>query len=103
MVERATLFVSGMGWVEAYLDAVKIGDAVLEPGWSQWDARMLYSAHDVTEVLAAKGGEPVAVGLIMGKGWPGHLGHAITGKLVVRVTMRSGYRSCAMLIHASRI
>ena len=40
-IKHASAFVGGMGWVEAYLDGVKLGgDAVLEPGWSQWDATL---------------------------------------------------------------
>ena len=89
-IKHASAFVGGMGWIEAYLDGVKLGgDAVLEPGWSQWDARILYSSHDVTKVLTASH-RAVALGLVLGNGWPGHLGHTPTGKMLLRVTMQSG-------------
>ena len=75
-VKHASAFVSGMGWVEAYLDGVKLGDdAVLEPGWSQWDARILYSSHDITDLIAASG-RKTAVGLVLGNGWPGKVSAA---------------------------
>eukprot|EP00927_Polykrikos_kofoidii_P028198 TRINITY_DN24650_c0_g2_i1.p1 TRINITY_DN24650_c0_g2~~TRINITY_DN24650_c0_g2_i1.p1 ORF type:complete len:1139 (+),score=129.46 TRINITY_DN24650_c0_g2_i1:60-3476(+) len=51
-VVRARAFVAAMGWIEPHVNGQKIdNDNVLEPGWSQWDARMLYSVHDVTHLL----------------------------------------------------
>lgn len=48
---RALLYVCGLGFHEVRLNGKKVGDAVLEPGWTNYRKRLLYSAYDVTAML----------------------------------------------------
>ena len=90
-----------MGWCQLEINgrlATNIG-ATLEPGWSQWDARMLYSTYDVTDIVEKylrdadyEGGGAIAVGVAFGGGWPGHLGHKQAAKLLLSVDMADGTR-----------
>jgi hypothetical protein len=50
-VAQALLFVSGLGHYEAYLNGEKVGDRFLAPGWTDYDATVLYNAFDVTGSL----------------------------------------------------
>lgn len=47
----ARLYVCGLGHYEACLNGIRIGDRVLEPGWTAYDKTVLYSAYDVTDLL----------------------------------------------------
>lgn len=51
-VVSARLYLCGLGHYEAYLNGRRISDRVLEPGWTAYDKRVLYSAYDVTEMLS---------------------------------------------------
>jgi len=42
-VVRARLYISGLGYYEASLNGGRIGDAVLDPGWTAYAQRVLYS------------------------------------------------------------
>ncbi len=62
---KAKLYVCGLGHYEFYLNGQRVGDAVLEPGWTNYDKSCLYSCLDVTELL--REGKNAA-GLILGDG-----------------------------------
>ena len=49
--ESATLFISGLGHYEAFLNGEKIGNSFLAPGWTQYDKTILYNTYDVTPML----------------------------------------------------
>ena len=87
-VRRATAFVAALGYQELRLNGGKAtGDAVLEPGWTQYDTRILYSTYDVSPFI--KQGNNT-VGVVLGGGWPGHLGHAPGVKLVLKLVLADG-------------
>jgi len=65
-VERATAFVSGLGWYELYVNGRKVGDHVLDPATSDYHKRTLYVAYDVTDRLHQGAN---AVGVMLGNGW----------------------------------
>lgn len=50
-IKRATVYYSGLGSSELYLNGKKVGDAVLSPAVAQYDKRAFYVTHDVTEQL----------------------------------------------------
>jgi alpha-L-rhamnosidase len=60
----ALAFISGLGCCELRLNGQKAGDRVLDPGWTDYKKRALYSTHDITGLLQAKN----AVGVILGNG-----------------------------------
>jgi len=65
-VRAARLYISGLGYYEAYLNGEKIGDHRLDPGWTQYAKTVYYAAHDVTELV--REGENV-LGAMLGNGW----------------------------------
>jgi alpha-L-rhamnosidase len=65
-ISSARLYVSGLGYYEAYLNGKKIGDHVLDPGWTSHQKQVLYSVYDITSMIAI--GNNVA-GLMLGNGW----------------------------------
>ena len=64
-VKRATAFICGLGYYEMSLNGRKVGDHMLDPGWTTYDKRSLYVAHDVTKYLQA--GQN-AIGVTLGTG-----------------------------------
>jgi alpha-L-rhamnosidase len=64
-VKRATLYVSGLGLFEAYLNGTKVGRDVLANTLSQYDKRAYYSTYDVTKLL--RPGQN-AIGVMLGNG-----------------------------------
>ncbi len=65
---RARAYISGLGYYELRVNGKKAGDHVLDPGWTTYDKRVLYTAYDVTPLLA-EGANAVAITL--GQGWYG--------------------------------
>ncbi len=65
---RARAYVSGLGYYELRINGQKVGDRVLDPGWTTYDRRVLYSTYDVTPYLR-QGANVVAAAL--GQGWYG--------------------------------
>ena len=64
---RATVFYSGVGYSELWLDGAKVDPSrVLDPGWTQYYRRCLYASFDLTPRLTA--GEH-ALGVVLGDGW----------------------------------
>jgi alpha-L-rhamnosidase len=64
-IQRATVYYSGLGSSELYVNGQKIGDAVLSPAVAQYDKRAFYVTHDVTELLK-RGAN--AMGVVLGGG-----------------------------------
>lgn len=65
-ISEATLFISGLGHYEAYVNGAKIGNSFLAPGWTDYDKTVLYNCYDVTKMLDE--GEN-AIGAIVGNGF----------------------------------
>ncbi|MGW1786066.1 family 78 glycoside hydrolase catalytic domain [Streptomyces sp. NPDC002143] len=65
-VRRARLYVTAQGLYEAYLNGVRIGDAELTPGFTQYDVRLQVQTYDVTKLL--RDGENV-LGGVLSDGW----------------------------------
>ncbi len=67
-VERATLYISGLGMYDAALDGKKIGKRLLDPSLTRYDRRVLYSAYDLTDMLREKKKDHV-LNVLLGHGW----------------------------------
>jgi alpha-L-rhamnosidase len=65
-IVRARLYVAALGYYEVYLNGDKVGDNVLDPAWTDYRKRVLYSTYDVTRQLQP--GEN-AIGAMLGGGW----------------------------------
>ena len=72
-IVSATLWVTALGVVEPYLNGVRVGDEVLEPGWTSYRHRLVVRRHDVTSLVRPGAN---AFGAIVGEGWAtGKLGY----------------------------
>jgi len=64
-IKKARVYVTGLGYYELHINGQKIGDKVLDPGWTDYDKRILYSAYDITTNLN-KGKN--TIGIMLGNG-----------------------------------
>jgi alpha-L-rhamnosidase len=53
-VTSARLYISGIGYYEAYINGKKVGDRVLEPGFTTYRKEVLYSTYDVTGPIESR-------------------------------------------------
>ncbi len=70
-VKRALAHICGLGFYELSINGVKVGDQVLDPGWTDYRKRCLYSTFDVTDLLGASGEgltKPAALAVMLGNG-----------------------------------
>jgi alpha-L-rhamnosidase len=65
-VVRARAYVTALGYYELHINGRKIGDKVLDPAWTVYPKRVLYSTYDVTSALRDGSN---AVGVMLGGGW----------------------------------
>ena len=86
-VRRARLYISGLGYYEASLNAKKIGDEVLAPGWTKFDKRVGYRVFDVTSQL---GQGTHCLGVILGNGWYNPLPLKLFGSFNLRKALAIG-------------
>ena len=86
-VTRARLYISGLGYVQASLNGNVIGDQVLDPGWTGYSKRVLYSTRDVTDQLHQ--GEN-CLGVTLGNGWYNPLPMKFWGHLNLREHLTIG-------------
>ena len=89
-VLAARLYISGLGYYEAYLNGKKIGDHVLDPGWTSYGKRVLYASYDITPLL--RPGQNVA-GVMLGNGWYNPLPLKMWGRFNLRDALYTG-RPC---------
>ncbi|PKO14111.1 MAG: alpha-L-rhamnosidase [Chloroflexi bacterium HGW-Chloroflexi-10] len=67
----ARLYSTAIGLYECHLNGVRVGNALLTPGWTDYSRRVQYQVYDVTELLQTG---PNAFGAILGDGWGvGHI------------------------------
>lgn len=64
-VRRASVYLSGLGLSELYLNGKKVGDAVLSPGCTEYDKRVFYVSQELTGQIV--NGEN-ALGIWLGNG-----------------------------------
>jgi len=64
-IKRARAYICGLGYYELRINGEKVGDHVLDPGWTDYEKRVLYVTYDVTKYL--KIGKN-AVGVMLGNG-----------------------------------
>ncbi|NGY64702.1 family 78 glycoside hydrolase catalytic domain [Lentzea sp. NEAU-D13] len=67
-VKRARLYVSGLAYHETEVNGRRVGDRVLDPGFTDYDNTVLYATHDVTGLVRSGRN---AVGVTLGRGFYG--------------------------------
>ena len=65
-VRSARVHVAAVGYGELHVNGERVGDRRLDPAWTDYERRVLYSSYDVTERL--REGDNV-LGLWLGRGW----------------------------------
>ncbi len=86
-IRYARAYVSGLGYYELTLNGRKVGDHVLDPGWTAYSQRVLYATYDVTSALQQ--GQN-AVGIVLGNGWYDPLPLRMWGHLNLREHLAIG-------------
>ncbi|HRZ58296.1 MAG TPA: alpha-L-rhamnosidase N-terminal domain-containing protein, partial [Candidatus Paceibacterota bacterium] len=86
-IRRARAYVSGLGYYELRLNGERVGDHVLDPGWTSYARRVLYSTYDVTAQLRRG---PNALGLMLGNGWFNPLPLRLWNHINLRDTLPHG-------------
>ncbi|GLW11933.1 alpha-L-rhamnosidase [Microtetraspora sp. NBRC 13810] len=69
---RARLYVTARGLYRPFLNGVRVGDAELAPGWTDYRHRVQYQTYDVTDLVAA--GENVLGAQVADGWWSGYVG-----------------------------
>ena len=65
-LKAARLYIAGLGYYEVSMNGERIGDEVLEPGWTNFNKQILYGTYDITSLL--RSGEN-AIGVMLGNGF----------------------------------
>ena len=86
-ITKARLYISGLGYYQSSLNGNLIGNQVLDPGWTAYSKRVLYSTYDVTSQL--KQGDN-CLGIILGNGWYNPLPLRFWGHLNLREKLTIG-------------
>jgi alpha-L-rhamnosidase len=86
-IARARLSISGLGYYEAHLNGERVGDRCLDPGWTRYSARALYSTYDVTTALR-RGAN--CLGVTLGNGWYNPLPLRMWGRYDLRDSLPIG-------------
>ncbi len=86
-IQRARVHVSGLGYYELSLNGERVGDHQLDPGWTSYAHRVLYSTYDVTAQLRPGRN---ALGLQLGNGWFNPLPLRLWGWLNLREHLTIG-------------
>jgi alpha-L-rhamnosidase len=65
-VVRAHAYITALGYYELRLNGRKVGRNVLDPAWTTYDKRLLYTTYDITSQLRPGSN---AIGVMLGNGW----------------------------------
>ncbi|MEJ7588882.1 MAG: family 78 glycoside hydrolase catalytic domain [Ferruginibacter sp.] len=95
-ITAARLYISGVGYYEAFLNGQKIGDHVLDPGFTTYRKEVLYSIYDIT-ALVNKGTN--VVGVMLGSGWWNPLPLRLFGRFDLRKVQETGRPCVKAQIH----
>lgn len=89
-IATARLYISGLGYFEAFINGKRVSDHVLDPGWTSYGKEVLYVVHDVTTML--KQGNNIAA-VRLGNGWWNPLPLRLFGRFNLRDVQETG-RPC---------
>ena len=86
-VKQARLYITGLGYYEASINGNRIGDHLLDPGWTNYSKRVYYSTYDVTGQL--RDGDN-CLGVTLGNGWYNPLPLRMWGRRNIREPLPAG-------------
>jgi alpha-L-rhamnosidase len=90
-IQSARLYITGLGYYEAYLNGKKVGDQMLDPGWTNYSKRIQYITYDVTEMVREGAN---AIGVMLGNGWYNTLPLYLFNRLNLRTVLTTGQPKC---------
>ena len=95
-IVKARLHFAGLGLGLANVNGSPVSDQVFDPAWTNFDKRILFRTHDVTEQL--REGEN-CLALMLGNGWYNPLPLKMWGNRNIRDSLRLGRpRAIALLV-----
>ncbi len=65
-IEKARLYITGLGYYECFINGKKVGDHELDPGWTNFQKKVFYSVYDISDYLNKKNN---IIGVHVGSGW----------------------------------
>jgi alpha-L-rhamnosidase len=86
-IESARLYISGLGYYEAYLNDKKIGENMLDPGFTAYKKQVLYTTYDLTDLLKK---DQNTLGIMLGNGWYNPLPLRLFGRFNLRDFQQTG-------------
>jgi alpha-L-rhamnosidase len=89
-IASARLYISGLGYYEAYLNGKKIGNNVFDPGFTSYRKQVLYTTYDITGQVK-KGNNILSI--MLGNGWYNPLPIRLFGEFNLRNVQQTG-RPC---------
>lgn len=94
-IRSARIYITGLGQYELNINGNKIGNSFLSPGWTHYDARVLYNVYDVTKNI--KRGDN-ALGVIVGNGF-----YYINRERYIKLAIAYGYPKiiCKLVLNYS--
>ena len=95
-IQSARLYISGVGYYEAYLNGEKVGDHVLDPGFNTYRKEVLYSVYNITSLLT-RGNNVVEI--MLGNGWWNPLPLKLFGRWDLRDYQQTGTPCVTSEIH----
>jgi Alpha-L-rhamnosidase N-terminal domain./Bacterial alpha-L-rhamnosidase. len=73
-IKSARVYITAAGYYELSVNGQKVSDEFLNPTYTRFDKRNLYSTFDITHLLTEKSN---AIGVIPGNGWYNHQSTAV--------------------------
>ena len=86
-IKFARLYISGLGYYQAYMNGKRTGDQELDPGWTNYDKTVLYSVYNITRML--KPGTN-SLRVLLGNGWYNPLPLKLFGEFNLRNELTIG-------------
>ena len=86
-IASARLYISGLGYYEAYINGKRVGDHVLDPGWTNYSKTIQYVTYDITGLLNTGKN---AIGVMLGNGWFNPLPLYLFNRLNLRKVLTIG-------------
>ena len=86
-VVQARAYISGLGYYSLHINGQRVGESMLDPGWTTYSKRVLYSAYDVTSLLNMNDDGQQVVGVELGNGWWNPLPILMFGSKNLRKTL----------------
>ena len=90
-IALARLYICGLGYSEVYINNKKIGDHLLDPGFTAYSKQVLYVTYDVTRSFTGNANN--TIGIMLGNGWYNPLPLRLFGQFNLREVQQTG-RPC---------